>query len=82
MQLAKMVTPSISTSAVQKILVDEGLHCQKAHKVVFLTKIHKQKRKAWAVKPKNWGDEEWNHIIWSDKSYILIGDDQGTIYVT
>ena len=62
--IGKMVTPSISASAVRKILADEGLHCRKACKVVFLTKIHKQKRKAWAVKLKNWGDEEWNHVIW------------------
>jgi transposase len=61
--IGKMVTPSISASAVWKILADEGLHHWKVRKVVFLTKIHKRKRKAWAVKLKNWGDEEWNHII-------------------
>jgi Transposase len=51
--IGKMVTPSISVSAVWKILADKGLHCWKACKVVFLTKIHKRKRKAWAVKLKN-----------------------------
>ena len=80
--IGKMVTPSISASAVRKILANEGLHHRKARKVVFLTKIHKQKRKAWAVKLKNWGDKEWNCIIWSDKSYVYIGDDRGMVYVT
>lgn len=80
--IGKMVTPSISASAVRKILANEGLHRRKARKVVFLAKIHKQKRKAWAVKLKNWGDKEWNCIIWSDKSYVYIGDDRGTVWVT
>jgi hypothetical protein len=74
--------PNISTISVQNILANKGLHRRKARKVVFLTKPQKEKRKAWAFRHKNWEDADWERVIWSDKCYVYIGDDRGTVYVT
>src|ERR1700729_4226648 len=66
-EIGKHITPNISTTSVQNILTDHGLHCRKAHKVVFLTKTQKRKGKAWAIWYKSWKDEDWECIIWSDE---------------
>jgi hypothetical protein len=81
-EIGKRVTPNISTTSVRNILANKGLHRRKARKVVFLTKPQKQKRKAWAIRHRNWKDEDWEWVIWSDECYVYIGDDCGTVYVT
>jgi transposase len=81
-EIGKTVMPNISISSVRKILANEGLHRRKARKVVFLTKAQKRKRKAWGIKHKSWGAEDWKRIIWSDECYVYIGDDRGAVYVT
>jgi len=76
------VTPTISATSVWKILAENGLYRRKARKVVFLTKAQKMKRKQWAISHRGWKPEDWERVIWSDESYIYIGDNKGTVWVT
>lgn len=80
--IGKLVTPAISATSVRKILNEVGMHRRRARKVVYLTKEHKTRRKAWAKEFKDWTEEDWERVIWSDESYIYIGDDRGTVWVT
>ena len=46
--VGKLVTPQILATAVWRILDDMGMHRRQGHKVVYLTKDHKQYWKEWA----------------------------------
>lgn len=39
-------------------------------------------QKQWATRCKDYTAQEWSRIIWSDETYIYIGDDRGTVWVT
>jgi transposase len=80
--LGKEMTPTLSGSTVRRVLHKEGLHRRKARKVVYLKHAHKVARRKWAKDCKEFTEENWERIIWSDESYIYIGDDQGTVWVT
>jgi transposase len=80
--IGKLVIPSISASSVRAILHDAGLHRRKAQKVVYLRKDQKESRRHWAKDHKDWTEEDWMQVIWSDECYIYIGDDRGTVWVT
>lgn len=81
-EIGRLVSPVLSATSVRQILASVGLHRRKARKVVYLTKEHKKRRKAWAKEFKDWDDEDWERVIWSDESYVYIGDDRGTVWVT
>jgi hypothetical protein len=72
----------MSARTARRALASENLHRRKAHKVVYLKKEHRRTWKQWAMKCRDYTAREWDRIIWSDESYIYIGDDKGTIWVT
>lgn len=41
----------------------------------------RRKRRAWARDCRDFIEEEWSHIIWSDECYVYVGYDQGTVWV-
>lgn len=49
---------------------------------MYLKHAHKVAQRKWAKDCKEFMDEDWERIIWSDESYIYIGDDRGTVWVT
>ncbi|CDQ98985.1 unnamed protein product [Oncorhynchus mykiss] len=57
----------ISTSTVQRILCESGLHGQIAAKKPLL-KDTNEKRLAWAKKHKQWTLDRWKSVLWSDES--------------
>lgn len=81
-QVGRMVDPPISASSVQNILNAVGLHQRWGQKVVYLTKEHKIRWKEWVKEHKKWSDEDWERVIWSNKCYVYISDNQGTVWVT
>jgi len=81
-KVGKSVNPNISATAVRNILHEAGLHHQKVHKVVYLTRKHKEKWLQWAKEYQKWKADDWSKVIWSDEVYVYIGDDQGTVWVT
>ncbi|KIJ92608.1 hypothetical protein K443DRAFT_135241 [Laccaria amethystina LaAM-08-1] len=80
--IGNSMTPEISASSVRRALVATGRHHCKARNVVYLTKAHKAACKKWAMKYKDYGAEDWEHIIWLDECYVYMGDDCGTVWVT
>ena len=71
--------PKISKSTVRNLLAEEGYHRWAAQKVPYLTKKHKIDHMRWAQLYKMCN---WDKVIWSNKSYIYLGDDCGKVYVT
>lgn len=82
--LGKLVEPNISATVVRTILDEQGYHRRKARKVPKLNAVHRAKRFAWAQRFQAWPDchSRWRHVIWSDESYITLGDTPGAVWVT
>jgi hypothetical protein len=38
-----------------------------------LSDANQRLRLAWAKEHKNWIDEQWNEICWSDESWVQLG---------
>lgn len=49
---------------------------------MFLTPAQKAARYQWAKDHKHWGPEDWERVLYSDKAYVVLGDNKGTVYVT
>lgn len=81
-QIGRLTTPQISESSVRRVMAKWGYHRRKARSVVFLKPEQKQARLKWAKDYKDWGEEDWDRVLWSDEAYIVLGDNKGTVYVT
>lgn len=58
------------------VLAEEGLKGQRMRKKFFLTKKYIRKCIAWANERKDWTDENWPAVIYSDESkFNLFGSD-------
>ena len=78
-EIANEMLPKISKSSIQNLLAEEGYHRQAVQKVPYLTKKHKVDHMQWARLYRMFN---WEKEIWSDESYIYLGDDCGKVYVT
>src|SRR5882762_2025383 len=80
-QIRNSMEPRISASTVRKILDEVGMHQRKARKVVYLKQTQKRSQVHWAKDHKDWGSDDWEQVIWSDESYVYIGDDKETVWL-
>ena len=81
-EIANSIDLKISDATVQNVLASEGYHRRVARKVPYLHITHKRDHMWWVQKYKSYNTEDWGKIIWSDKCYIYLGDNQGRICVT
>ena len=58
----------ISTSTVQRILCESGLHGRIAAKKPLLKDTNNNKRFTWAKKHEQWTSDRWKSVLWSDES--------------
>lgn len=79
--ISNMLPVKVSTSTIRRILDRSGYHRRVARKVPYLNASHRRCRRAWARKYRKW-QAQWNHVIWSDETYIFLGDKAGRVYVT
>lgn len=66
---------------VRNRLIENGLNGRIARKKPFLTKGHKESRKAWATKYKDWKVQEWRKVLFSDESPFTLFQAEGKLYV-
>ena len=60
--------PEASKHTMHQNLTEEGLPGQRMCKKFFLKPIHCKKHRAWAAAHGNWTSENWNVVVYLDKS--------------
>lgn len=63
----------VSHTVVRQALKDSGLQSRIARKKPFLSRVHKEKRLAFAKSHVNWTVEQWKNVIWTDEATFEIG---------
>lgn len=81
-ELVNTLQLNISVSTARNVLAEHGYHRRVAKKVPYLSKDQKKKRVYWARLYRLWKEQEWGQVIFSDESYIYLGDNCGRIFVT
>lgn len=81
-ELGTNLEPNVSRSTVRKELAKDLLHRRKARRKPHLKPWHKAARLFFARSALDLNPDTMHQIIWSDESYITIGDTPGVVYVT
>ena len=76
------VVPQVSATTARRVLDEVRLHRRIARSVIFLRPEHKDKRRKWALDHLNWGEEDFERVVYSDEAYIMLGDLKGQVHVT
>lgn len=71
----------ISIRIVGNRLAELGLNAYTAAKKPLLTKKMKKKRVEFAKRHINWSTDDWNRVLFSDKSKFLLYGSDGKKYV-
>jgi transposase len=71
----------VSCRTVRNALNDLGYRNRVAAKKPFLIKKHKVDRLAFAKQHRNWTEEDWKNIIWTDESCFEVGKNSRQIRV-
>lgn len=80
-ELANTAADAISDATVRSVLAGAGYHWRVAKMVPYLSKDQRKARLRWARMYRAWKEEEWGQIF-SDESYIYLGNNHGHIFVT
>lgn len=81
-ELGTNIEPNVSRSTVRKELAANLLHRRKARHKPTLKPWHKAARLFFARNALDLNPDTLHRVIWSDESYITIGDTPGVLYVT
>lgn len=60
----------ISAHTIRRVLKEANLKATKKVKKPKLTANHKKARLNWAMKHKEWTEDDWKRVIWSDETKI------------
>lgn len=71
----------ISTSTVQRRLLEVDLKAYRAHKQPRLTPVHRQKRLQFTLKYRRWTASDWSRVVFSDESRFLLFRNDGRPFV-
>lgn len=71
----------VSKNTVRRALRDIGMKAKRATKKPRLTKEHKKARLDFAIQHKDWTEDDWKRVIWSDESKINRISSDGIRYV-
>ena len=64
----------VSLRTVQRGLIRAGATCVKPHKRPLLSADHVAKRLSWAKQHKDWTEDDWSKVIFSDETKIEVRD--------
>lgn len=81
-EIGRHVSPRVSASTVRRVLAETGMHRRRARAVIFLKPQQREGRRKWAEQHRDWNMDDFERIIYSDESYITLGDSRGTVWVT
>lgn len=71
----------ICDRTVRKKLCENGLRARTPRKKPYLNKKQRQKRLDWALAHRDWTEEDWARVIWSDESKVSIFGSDGVKFV-
>ena len=71
----------VSISTTQRRLREAGLHGRKARRKPRLTALHRKARLEFAKVHRDWTNEQWSKVIFSDESRFLLYRCDGRVYV-
>lgn len=57
----------VTARTVRRRLVATGISCHIAKRKPLLTRCHKQKRLEWCINHRNWTQQQWHDVIFSDE---------------
>lgn len=69
-ELRNTVAPETSIRTIKRILREADIRKWRAKKRAMLTPAHVASRLAWALKYKDWTEEEWEGVIFSDECSV------------
>lgn len=69
---AKIPSITVSVKSIQRFLRKIGLPCRRMAKKPLLTEKMKAKRLAFAIKHKDWTEEQWKTVMFSDESNFVL----------
>src|SRR6266478_3732256 len=81
-QITNQISTKVSVSTIRRILGSHGYHRRVARHVPFLTPNHKRLRLFWGKSYQFWKTPHWKRVIFSDESYIYVGNKRGRIFIT
>ncbi|KAI5117840.1 hypothetical protein M0805_008112 [Coniferiporia weirii] len=79
-ELQKKAFPDVATRTIQRRLRDQGLLCRIRRSKPYLSKVHKEWRRKWALEHADWTVEDWHCIIFSDESKFQLFKSDGHQY--
>ena len=62
----------VSSSTVRRRLLEKGRKARRPKKKQLLTAAMKQKRFNWAKKHKDWSEDDWSRVLFSDESHFFV----------
>ena len=72
---------SVSAQTVRRRLLAKGLRGCVAAKKPKLTDNHKRKRLQWAKERREWVEDDWSRVLWSDESTFELWRTKGRVWV-
>ena len=60
-----------SSCTVKRRLIDAGLNSRISRRQPLLLPRHKQQRLQWAKEHRDWTEDMWTKVVWSDESRLI-----------
>ena len=67
----------ISDDTVRRRLAANNLRCRRPARGPVLTQRHRQSRLQWALQRRNWRNQQWRNVVFSDESRYCISTEDG-----
>ncbi|GFV01429.1 transposable element Tcb2 transposase [Trichonephila clavipes] len=71
----------ISRFTVARRLHDGGLFARRPVRCVPFTPAHRRRRSLWCREPRNWRDNEWRRVLFTDESRFSLSSDSHRILI-
>ena len=71
----------VSTKTIQRELHSVNIHGRVAIPKPLVTPRNAVTRRRWCQEHKNWTQQQWEHVIWSDESSFTLFQTTGRVYV-
>lgn len=75
------ICPNVSRRTMKRYLAKHNLKKWRAAEQPLLKAEHAQARLEWAILHRDWTEEDWERVIWSDECKVERGSDSRTVWV-
>ena len=80
--MAELEGIQLGRRALRRVFESEGYHRRVAQIKPFLSETSKGRRLEWGEHFRDWNNENWMDVIWSDECAFSVGEVSGTVWVT